>query len=269
MKFILIKEGLKKQKNVIKWNAPVSILKINKKKNRLLCRPVLYHEKRKYFIMSKFEAVIFDLDGIITDTAEYHYLAWKQLGEDLGIPFDRKFNETLKGVSRMDSLERILELGDRQNEFALEEKEAFATNKNDHYVTLIQDVSPTDILPGIKQLLVDLRTEGYKIAMASASKNAFAVTESLGLTDFFDYIVDAAKVVNSKPAPEVFIKAAEAIGVTPEKCIGIEDAAAGVTSINDAGMFSIAIGTDAGLNHANIVLRSTEELTIDVIKNIG
>ena len=218
--------------------------------------------------MGKFEAIIFDLDGVITDTAEYHYLAWKQLGEDLGIPFDREFNETLKGVSRMDSLERILELGGRQNDFSLEEKEVLATKKNDHYVTLIQDVSPKDILPGIEQFLKHLRSEGYKIAMASASKNAFAVTNSLGLNDYFDHIVDAAKVVNSKPDPEVFLKAAIAVGVDPEKCIGVEDAAAGVTAINDAGMYSIAIGTDEGLNHAKIILASTDELTMDVINRI-
>jgi len=218
--------------------------------------------------MSKFEAVIFDLDGVITDTAEYHYLAWKQLGEDLGVTFDREFNETLKGVSRMDSLERILELGNRQNDFTTEEREALATKKNDHYVTLIQDVSPKDILPGIEQFLKDLREAGYKIAMASASKNAFVVTDSLGLNDYFNHIVDAAKVVNSKPDPEVFLKAAAAVGVAPEKCIGVEDAAAGVTAINDAGMYAIAIGTDEGLNHAKIVLTSTEELTMDVVNNI-
>jgi len=218
--------------------------------------------------MSRFEAVIFDLDGVITDTAEYHYLAWKQLGEELGIPFDREFNETLKGVSRMDSLERILELGGRQSDFTAEEKVALATKKNDHYVELIQDVSPADILPGIEQLLKDLRNEGYKIAMASASKNAFTVTDSLGLSGYFDHIVDAAMVVNSKPDPEVFLKAAEAVGVQPDKCIGIEDAAAGVTAINAAGMYAIAVGTDEGLNHAKVVLGSTEELTIDLINSI-
>jgi len=219
--------------------------------------------------MKKFEAVIFDLDGVITDTAEYHYLAWKQLGEELGIPFDREFNETLKGVSRTDSLDRILALGNRQNDFTQEEKEALATKKNDHYVDLIQNVSPKDILPGIEQFLKDLRAEGYKIAMASASKNAFAVTDSLGLNDYFDHIVDAAKVVNSKPDPEVFLKAAEFLGVNPQKCMGVEDASAGVTAINDAGMYAIAIGTGIGLNHAKIILASTAELTIDVVKNLG
>jgi len=218
--------------------------------------------------MSKFQAVIFDLDGVITDTAEFHYLAWKQLGEELGIPFDREFNEQLKGVGRMDSLERILELGNRQNDFTLEEKEALATKKNSHYVELIKRVRPEDLLPDIEELLKQLKATGFKIGMASASKNAFAVTNALKIEDYFDHIVDASTIENSKPHPEVFLKAAEAVGVLPENCIGIEDAVAGVTAINDAGMFSIAIGTSEGLNRADMVLPSTKELTIDVIKSI-
>lgn len=217
---------------------------------------------------NKFEAVIFDLDGVITDTAEYHYLAWKQLGEDLGIPFDREFNEQLKGVSRMDSLERILELGNRQNDFTEQEKEELATKKNAHYVELIKQVSPNDLLPGIVAFLKQLREANIKIAMASASKNAFAVTASLGVMDYFDHIVDAATVVNSKPDPEVFLKAAEAIQAAPENCIGVEDAAAGVTAINDAGMFSIGIGDEKILGHADVVFSSTDELELEKIGKI-
>ena len=217
----------------------------------------------------KFEAVIFDLDGVITDTAEYHYLAWKQLGEEIGISFDREFNETLKGVSRLDSLERILELGNRQQDFTLAEKEALANKKNDHYVHLIQDITPADLLPGIQELLQNLKASGYKIGMASASKNAFTVTKALGVQSYFDHIVDAATVKNSKPDPEVFLKAAVAIGANPENCIGVEDAAAGVTAINEAKMFSIAIGNDPGLNQAHMILPSTKELTLDVITKIA
>lgn len=219
--------------------------------------------------MKKFQAVIFDLDGIITDTAEYHYLAWKQLGEELGIFFDREFNETLKGVSRMDSLDRILVLGNRQNDFTELEKEALATKKNAYYVDLIKNVTPKDILPGIETFLQDLRQEGYKIAMASASKNAFSVTESLGLTDYFHHIVDASTVTHSKPNPEVFLKAADFLGVEPAACIGIEDAVAGVVAIREAGMYAIAVGSDAGLAQAEILLPSTAFLTIDVIHQMN
>uniref|UniRef100_UPI0028A8CE40 beta-phosphoglucomutase n=1 Tax=Exiguobacterium sp. TaxID=44751 RepID=UPI0028A8CE40 len=149
------------------------------------------------------EAVIFDLDGVITDTAEYHYLAWKQLGEDLDIPFDREFNETLKGVSRMDSLERILALGGKQNAFSEDEKLVLAAKKNEHYVTLIQHISEQDLLPGITAFLDEIRNAGLKIGMASASKNALMVVEALKVRHYFDDIVDAATVAQSKPHPEV------------------------------------------------------------------
>ncbi|MGG0175769.1 beta-phosphoglucomutase [Gottfriedia acidiceleris] len=211
------------------------------------------------------EAIIFDLDGVITDTAEFHYLAWKKLGEDLGIPFDREFNETLKGVSRTDSLERILELGDRQNDFSEAEKDVLATKKNAHYVELIRNISEKDLLPGIESFLIQIKKAGIKIAMASASKNALMVANALGITLYFDHIVDAATVINSKPDPEVFLKAANAISANPENCIGVEDAAAGVNAINAANMFSVAIGDSTILSHANFVLSSTEELELNRI----
>lgn len=211
------------------------------------------------------EAIIFDLDGVITDTAEFHYLAWKKLGEDLGIPFDREFNETLKGVSRTDSLERILKLGDRQNDFSEVEKDELATKKNAHYVELISNISEKDLLPGIESFLIQIKKAGIKIAMASASKNALMVANALEITSYFDHIVDAATVVNSKPDPEVFLKAAKAVSANPENCIGVEDAAAGVDAINAANMFSVAIGDSTILSHANFVLSSTEELELNRI----
>ena len=216
--------------------------------------------------MKKMEAIIFDLDGVITDTAEYHYLAWKQLGEELDIPFNRDFNERLKGVSRTDSLELILKYGNREDDFTIEEKEALATKKNNHYVELIKQVSPNDLLPGIFDFLIELKKVDLKIAMASASKNAFTVTMALGIMDYFDHIVDAATVVNSKPHPEVFLKAAAAICVLPENCVGIEDAAAGVVAINDANMFSVGIGDRDVLSHAKMILSSTEELCLSIIR---
>jgi len=213
--------------------------------------------------MRRIEAVIFDLDGVITDTAEYHYLAWKQLGEELEIPFDREFNEKLKGVSRLESLELILEHGDRQNDFSLEEKERLANKKNGHYVELIKQVTPDDLLPNLLTFLKELKRVGVKIAMASASKNAFAVTQSLGVMEYFDHIVDAGTVKKSKPDPEVFLKAAKAVGVLPENCMGIEDAVAGVKAILEAGMFAVAIGDIEVLGEANVVYPSTKELSLE------
>ena len=211
------------------------------------------------------EAVIFDLDGVITDTAEYHYLAWKQLGEELNIPFDRDFNETLKGVSRTDSLERILTLGGKQDAFTEQEKTALATKKNDHYVTLIQHISEQDLLPGIIAFLDEIRVAGLKIGMASASKNALSVVEALGVRHYFDDIVDAATVAQSKPHPEVFLRAAEALGVEPARCIGVEDAAAGITAIHAAGMYAVGVGPETTLHEADYRVDSTDLLSLEQI----
>ncbi|WDH77372.1 beta-phosphoglucomutase [Exiguobacterium marinum] len=209
------------------------------------------------------KAFIFDLDGVITDSAEYHYLAWKALGEDLGIPFDREFNETLKGVSRTESLERILRLGGRENDFSVEEKGRLATKKNEHYVSLISNITSADILPGIEVFLSDLKEAGYKVGMASASKNAQMVTHQLGLLDAFDHIVDAATVTDSKPHPEVFLKAAAALQVEPKDCVGIEDAVAGIEAIHAAGMFAVGIGDPEVLTEAELVFTDTSILTLD------
>ena len=211
------------------------------------------------------EAVIFDLDGVITDTAEYHYLAWKQLGEELDIPFDRDFNETLKGVSRTDSLERILTLGGKQDAFTDQEKSMLATKKNDHYVTLIQHISEQDISAGNHCILDEIRDAGLKIGMASASKNALMVVEALGVRHYFDDIVDAATVAQSKPHPEVFLRAAEALDVAPDRCIGVEDAAAGITAIHAAGMYAVGVGPETALHEADYRVDSTDLLSLEQI----
>ncbi|MFX3622687.1 MAG: beta-phosphoglucomutase [Ectobacillus sp.] len=210
-------------------------------------------------------AFIFDLDGVITDSAEHHYLAWKQLGEELGIPFDREFNEQLKGVSRMDSLERILTLGNRQNDFTPEEKEELATKKNDHYKELIKTITGKDVLPGIMALLEEIRKNGLKIALASASKNAFVVIDRLGVGEYFDHIVDAAAVEKGKPNPEIFLKAADALGVPYENCIGVEDAEAGVEAIKGAGMFAVGVGTPEAMAKADYIVAGTNELKYNEI----
>ncbi|RSD27236.1 beta-phosphoglucomutase [Mesobacillus subterraneus] len=211
------------------------------------------------------KAFIFDLDGVITDTAEYHFLAWKALAEGLGITFTREDNEELKGVSRMDSLEKILEIGNRSGDFTAEQKEALAAKKNDHYLELIQDITPADLLPAIKELIADIKAKGLKLGMASASKNAFTVMESLGMKSEFDIIVDAKTVENGKPHPEVFLRAAEMLGVEPEACIGVEDAAAGVQAIKAAGMFAVAVGPKESFENADLVYASTAELSLKKI----
>jgi beta-phosphoglucomutase len=214
------------------------------------------------------DAFIFDLDGVITDTAEYHFLAWQVLANDLGITFTREDNERLKGISRMESLEIILEIGGRSSDFSETDKEALATKKNDHYLTLITKITPSDILPGIKELLAAIKSNGLKLGLASASKNAFTVMESLGLKDEFDVIVDAKTIQNGKPDPEVFLTAAKLLDVKPEFCIGVEDAVAGVEAIKAAGMFAVAIGPKETFPLADVVYNQTGELCFDKITEL-
>ncbi|MCP8617867.1 beta-phosphoglucomutase [Salirhabdus salicampi] len=210
---------------------------------------------------SRVKAVIFDLDGVITDTAEFHYVAWGNLASSLGISFDREFNENLKGISRMESLEKILKYGQKANEFTLEQKQELAYKKNEYYKQLIKQVTPAHILPGIKELIEELKRNNLKLAVASASKNATTILTSLGLLDYFDYIVDVEKIKNGKPDPEIFLNAAKHLDVPKENCIGVEDAAAGVEAIKAASMFAVGVGQREILSRADLVVNSTVELT--------
>lgn len=202
--------------------------------------------------MSRFKAVVFDLDGVITDTAHYHYLAWKRLAESEGVHFDAEFNEHLKGVDRMGSLELILASSPKT--YTQEEKLALADIKNRHYQELISTMSPSDLLPGAVDALAVVRAAGLKIGLASVSKNAFTVLEHLGIRDAFDYVVDAALITHSKPHPEIFLNAARKLDVAPADCLGVEDAVAGVASIKRAGMFALGIGRPEVLTQADIVI---------------
>lgn len=210
-------------------------------------------------------AIIFDLDGVITDTAEYHYLAWKDLADELNISFSRELNEQLKGISRMGSLEIILKSAGKEQEYSELAKIELAERKNQLYQSLIAKITPADILPNIKQLITDIRAKGIRLGLASVSKNAFTVMEKLKLTDLFETIVDASTIKNGKPDPEIFLTAAQLLNVDPTACIGIEDAAAGVESIKRAGMYAIGIGSPAILAQADIVYTSTSELTLERI----
>jgi beta-phosphoglucomutase len=206
--------------------------------------------------VSRFKAVIFDLDGVITDTAHYHYLAWKRTADSVGAPFDEAFNEQLKGVDRMGSLALILARAPRR--YSQQEQLALADAKNSHYQELIATMSPQDLLPGALRALEEVRAAGLRIGLASVSKNAFTVLDRLGIRDRFDDVVDAATVRNSKPHPEIFLTAAEHLGVAPADCLGVEDAAAGVASIKDAGMFAVGVGSPEVLYRADRVIPSLE-----------
>ena len=210
--------------------------------------------------MTRFKAVIFDLDGVITDTAHYHYLAWKRLAESQGVHFDHAFNENLKGIDRMGSLDLILASASRS--YTPEEKLALANEKNAHYQELISTMSAADLLPGAVQALEAVRDAGLKIGLASVSKNAMTVLDHLGITDKFDYVVDAAKIARGKPDPEIFLKAAQELGVAPADCLGVEDAVAGVASIKSAGMVALGIGKPDVLTQADKVISGLSEFNL-------
>ena len=211
-------------------------------------------------IDTRFKAVIFDLDGVITDTAHYHYLAWKRTADSIGAPFDEAFNEQLKGVDRMGSLRLILARAPRS--FSEDEQLALADAKNRHYQELIATMTPRDLLPGALAALEAVRAAGLRIGLASVSKNAFTVLDRLGIRDRFDDVVDAATIRNSKPHPEIFLTAAAHLDVAPADCLGVEDAAAGVAAIKDAGMFAVGVGSPGVLHRADRVIGSMEEFDL-------
>ncbi|WP_417464746.1 beta-phosphoglucomutase [Kordiimonas sp.] len=214
--------------------------------------------------MSCFRACIFDLDGVITDTAHYHFLAWQRLARSVGVEFDLADNDQLKGVGRMESLEFILAKSARV--FSDPEKDALAHQKNEDYKELIREISPKDILPGIQEAFDWLKAEGWKIGLASASRNAPQVISSLGIEGVFDYVADAGVIPNGKPAPDIFLDVAEAFGLRGSECIGVEDAAAGVTAIKAAGMTAIGVGGAETLREADVVLPTTEMLLENGLK---
>lgn len=211
------------------------------------------------------KAVIFDLDGVLTDTAHYHFQAWQALAHQLGIGFTEQDNEQLKGVDRLGSLRWILQKANRQLSAA--EESRLMQQKNQHYLELIAHMSPADLFAGVQPLFAELRQNGIKIGLASASKNAAMVVQRLGIASQFDYIADANDVVNSKPDPEVFLLAAKGLGVATEHCIGVEDAVAGIEAINRAGMQAIGIGEPKVLNNALKVYPTIQALKLtDLMK---
>ncbi len=215
--------------------------------------------------MSK-KAFIFDLDGVIVDTAKYHYKAWKKLANDLGFDFTETQNELLKGVSRTKSLEILLDIG--KVTLPENEKQKIMSEKNEHYLEFISKMGQEEILEGIYEVLLFLKEQKIPFSLGSASKNARLILEQLDLIDLFDAIVDGNDVIKAKPDPEVFLIAAQKLGIDPQDCIVVEDAIAGVEAANLAGMTCIGIGNKDALFEADYIFNSTTGLTIDLIKKL-
>lgn len=219
--------------------------------------------------MTKFADIkgfVFDLDGVITDTSVFHSQAWHQVADKVGVKWDDDLANALKGIGRMDSLNLILAKDHKENDFTEDEKVALATEKNDNYLKLVNQMTPADILPGIQAFLEDLKAKGYLLSLASASKNSPLVLKKLGLGDYFPKSVDPATLKHGKPDPEIFRRGAEILSLDPAACIGIEDAAAGVQSINGAGETSVGIGDPKILAAADINFTDTAQLSLANIK---
>ncbi len=197
-------------------------------------------------------AAIFDLDGVIVDTAHYHYLAWKRMASEIGIDLTQKDNERLKGVSRADSLDIILSLGNVK--MAAEDKSKFLDRKNTWFLEYVNQMKPQEILPGAKELILRLKEQGLKIALGSSSKNAPLVLRILGIEKLFDALVDGTMIKNSKPHPEVFLLGASLLKVDPANCVVFEDAEAGVEAALAAGMKCVGIGSSLQLRKAHRVV---------------
>ena len=201
------------------------------------------------------KACIFDLDGVIVDTAHYHFLAWKRLADELGIPFTVEDNERLKGVSRMQSMDILLSLGNVS--LSQHDKETLANKKNTWFVDYVERMMPEEIYPGVKALLEQLRKQGIKTGLASSSKNARTVIQRLHIESYFDVVVDGTMVVHSKPDPEIFLLAASKLGVNSKDCVVFEDAEAGVEAALAAGMKCVGVGSPVQLGKAQRVIEKT------------
>lgn len=217
------------------------------------------------------KACIFDLDGVIVDTAHYHFLAWKRLASELNINLTEELNERLKGVSRMHSLEIILSLGGIS--LSQHEKENLANKKNSWFVDYLERMAPEEIFPGVKQLIKDLRNGGIKVGLASSSKNAKTVIQLLHIQNDFDTVVDGTMITHSKPHPEIFLLAASRLGVQPKDCLVFEDAEAGVEAAIAAGMKCVGVGSPDQLGKADKVITTTGDFKfsglreLEVVKN--
>lgn len=212
------------------------------------------------------KAVIFDLDGVIVSTDNFHYQAWKRMSDEEGIPFDRETNQKLRGVSRMASLEIILEKSSRV--YTDKEKEKLAASKNKFYTEKLADLTADDILPGVKNLLASLRQQKIKIAVGSSSKNAPYILERIGMQDYFDAVADGNQISHSKPDPEVFLLAAKLLGNPPENCAVVEDAYAGIEAAKAGGMFAVGVGFAQTCPQADLAAPDLDHVELKSIMNL-
>ena len=217
--------------------------------------------------MNLIQACIFDLDGVIVDTAVYHYQAWKRLANELGFDFTEEDNEKLKGVSRMASLDLILQWGGLVKTQA--EKEELAARKNEWYVDMITKMTPAEVLPGAREFVESCKASGIKTALGSASKNSETILAKVGISHLFDVVIDGNKVSKPKPDPEVFLKGAEELHIAPRNCVVFEDAIAGVEAAKNGGMLAVGIGSATTLGAADIVVSGLDQLSIEKLNDLG
>jgi beta-phosphoglucomutase len=201
---------------------------------------------------------IFDLDGVLTDTAEFHYRGWKRLADELDISFTREDNEALRGIPRRESLMLIL----RQRQYPEEQIQEMLERKNNYYLGLIQTIGPDDLLPGARKLLEEIRTAGLKSALGSASRNAPEVVERLGIAHLLDAIAHGGSVERQKPAPDLFLHAAGQLGLVPDECIVVEDAAAGIEAAKAGGFHSIGLGPSERVGAADLCIPSLQDVKL-------
>lgn len=218
--------------------------------------------------MMALEAVIFDMDGVLTETSHQHFIAWQLLAKDLGFEISEDIHEQVKGISRLESLEIVLKAGKLSKKFTAAEKLKLADKKNLIYQSLIKEFTKENLGAGVLELLTSLKHNKVKIALASVSRNAQFLLEAMAIRHYFDAIADPREVKLGKPAPDIFLLAAKELGAQPKNCIGIEDAFAGVEAINRAGMKAVGIGSKAVLYNCETVFSSLLEVNIDILRKL-
>jgi len=214
----------------------------------------------------KISGCLFDMDGVIVDSAKHHFTAWKMLADELSIPFTLEDNKFLKGLSRIDSLEKILSLG--LLELNSNTKLQLMEKKNSTYLDLVRSMDEQEILPGVKDLILELKREGVGVCLGSSSKNATVILKNLNLFNLFDGVVDGNHITLSKPDPEVFLKGAEILGVSPSECVVFEDAASGIEAALSGGFFALGIGDVAEVSRADAVVSDLCGMTLKKLNQI-